>query len=87
MDGVVKVVPNKESPKELRKKIIKNFEQRTVYSTFLDNIWGADLADVHLLSKFNIEICFLLCVTDVFSKYGWVVPLVGKKGITITDAC
>ena len=85
-DGAVKVVPNRESPKELRKTIIKNFEQRTVYSTFTDNIWGADLADVQLLSKFSIEICFLLCVTDVFSKYGCVVPLVGKRGITITDA-
>ena len=29
---------------------------------------------------------FFLCVTDVFSKYGCVVPLVGKRGITITDA-
>ena len=28
----------------------------------------------------------MLCVIDIFSKYGWVVPLKDKKGITITNA-
>ena len=28
----------------------------------------------------------LLCVIDIYSKYAWVVPLKGQKGITITDA-
>ena len=27
-----------------------------------------------------------MCVTDVFSKYSWVVPLKDKKVITITNA-
>ena len=40
-----------------------------------------------LISKFNIRICFLLCVIDIFSKYGWVIPLRDEKGIiTITNA-
>ena len=34
----------------------------------------------------NKEIRFLLCAIDIFSKYGWVVPLKNKKGITIVDA-
>ena len=38
------------------------------------------------ISKFNKETCFLLCVMDIFSKYAWVVPLKGKKGITIANA-
>ena len=38
----------------------------------MDNISGADLADMQLISKFNNGIRFLLCV---FSKYAWVVPL------------
>ena len=53
---------------------------------FKGNIWGADLADVQLISKFNKGFRFLLCVVDVFSKYAWVVPLKYKKGITITNA-
>ena len=28
----------------------------------------------------------MLCAIDIFSKYGWVVPLKNKKGITIVDA-
>ena len=38
---------------ELHKPIIKKFEKTKVYSSFRDNIWGADLADMQLLSKFN----------------------------------
>ena len=57
-----------------------------VYSRFKDNIWGADLADMQLISKFNKGFRFLLCVIDIFSKYAWVVPLKDKKGITITNA-
>ena len=55
---------------ELHKPITKKFQERKVYSTFRDNIWGADLADMQLISKFNKGTRFLLCVTDIFSKYG-----------------
>ena len=64
---------------ELHKQIIRKFKKRKVYSSFRDNIWGVDLADVQLLSKFNKEFRFLLCVIDIFSKYAWLVPLKGKK--------
>ena len=39
-----------------------------------------------LISKFNIETRFLLCVIDIFSKYAWLVPLKDKKCITIVNA-
>ena len=42
-------------------------------------MWGADLADIQLISKSNKGIRFLLCVIDIFSKYAWVVPLKDKK--------
>ena len=71
---------------ELRKPIIKKFNKRKVYSSFKDNIWGADLADTQLLSKFNKGIKYLLCVIDLFSKYAFVVPLKDKKGISIVNA-
>ena len=81
---------NNERPldlaKEVHKPIIRKFNKRTVYSGFKDNIWGADLADMQLISKFNKGFRFLLCVIDIFSKYAWVVPLKNKKGITITHA-
>ena len=75
-----------ELAKELHKPNIKKFEKRTVYLGFKDNIWGADLADMQLISKFNKGFRFLLCVIDTFSKYAWVVPLKDKKGVTVTNA-
>ena len=59
--------------------------KRKVYSSFIDNIWGVDLADMQLISKFYEGIHFLLCVIDIFSRYAWVIPLKDKKGITITN--
>ena len=71
---------------ELHKPIIRKFNKRKVNSSFRDNIWGADLADMQLLSKFNKKIKYLLCVIDLFSKYAFVVPLKDKKGISIVNA-
>ena len=79
-----KITPQSEQlAEELHKPIIRKFNKRKVYSTFKDNIWGVDLADMQLLSKYNKGIRFLLCVIDIFSKYAWVVPLKDKKGISI----
>ena len=44
---------NKELVEELHKPIIRKFNKRTVQSPFIDNIWGTDLADMQLISKFN----------------------------------
>ena len=41
---------------------------------------------MQLKSKFNKEFTFLLCVIHIFSKYAWVIPLKGKKGISIVNA-
>ena len=70
---------------ELHKPIIKNFKRRKVYSSFKDNIWGADLADMSLISKFNKGIRYLLCVIDLFSRHAWVIPLKNKKGDSIVE--
>ena len=71
---------------ELHKPIIRKFNKRKVYLSFKDNIWGIDLADMQLLSKFNKGIRFLLCVIDIFCKYAFVVPLKDKKGASIVNA-
>ena len=51
---------------ELHKPIIKEFKRRKVYSSFKDNIWGVDLADMSLISKFNKGIKYLFCIIDLF---------------------
>ena len=79
--------PNYQLANELHKPpIIKKFKKIKVYSGFRDNIWGVDLADMQLISKFNKRFRFLLCVINIFSKYAWVVPLKDKKGINIANA-
>ena len=70
---------------DLQRQIIRKFKKRKVHSTFMENIWGADLADMQLISKFNKGFRFLLCVIDIFSKYAWVIHLKDKKGITSTN--
>ena len=57
-----------------------------MYSTFKDNISGADLADMQLISKLNKGFKFLLCVIDIFSKYASVVTLKDKKGLSIVNS-
>ena len=66
--------------------IIKKCNKRKVYSSFRDNIWGVDLADMQSLSRYNKITKYLLCAIDLFSKYSWVIPLKDKKGASIVNA-
>ena len=70
---------------ELHKPIVKNIKKRKVYSSFKDNIWGVDLADMQLISKYSKGIIYLLCVIDLFSRYAWVISLKNKKGESIVE--
>ena len=79
-------ISSKELAEEVHKSITRKRKKRKVHSSFIDNIWDADLADMQFKSKFNKGFTFLLCVIDIFSKYLWVILLKYKKGITITNA-
>ena len=62
-----KLIPqNEQLANELHKPIIQKFEKRRVYSTFKDNIWGVDLADMQLLSRYNKGIRFFYYVLLTF---------------------
>ena len=76
---------NLQFAEELHKTIIRNLNKWTVYSGFKDNNWGADLADMQLINKFNKGFRFLVCAIDIFSNYAWVVPLKDKKSATIAN--
>ena len=51
--GIKSMPQNEQLHEELHKLIIRTFKKIKVYSTFKDNIWGTDLADTKLISKFN----------------------------------
>ena len=74
--------PNYQLANELHKPIIRTFKKKKVYSSFRDNIWGVDLADMQSLSKYSKGIKYLLCPIDLFGKY----PLKDKKGTSIVNA-
>ena len=71
---------------ELHKPIIRKFFKKKVHAAFKDNIWGADLADIQLISKFNKGVKFFLCVIDIFSKYAWLVTLRDTRSVGIVAA-
>ena len=71
---------------ELHKPITRNFRKRRVISYGIDKIWAADLVEIQNYSKWNKGIEYLLAVIDVFSKYGWIVPLKDKKTESVSSA-
>ena len=71
---------------ELHKPIRRKFEKRRVLVNGIDRIWAADLVDMQAFSKFNRGIKYLLAVIDVFSKYGWLIPLKDKTGKSVASA-
>ena len=77
---------NKGLAEELHKSTIRKFEERKVYSCFIDNILGADLSDKELTSKFNKWFRFLLRAINIYSKYVWIIHLKDRKGTTITNS-
>ena len=86
--GAVKneIIANQELAEELHKPIIRIMKNKNYANLFKDNIWGADLADMQLISKFIKGFRFLLFVIGIYSKYAWVVPVKANRGIIITNA-
>ena len=75
--------PTYQLANELQKQIIRKFKRQKGYSFFRNNTWGADLADIQSLIKYNKGIKHFLCAIDLLSKYEWIVPLKDKRGISI----
>ena len=71
---------------ELHKPVRRKFKRRRVLVSGIDKIWAADLADMQAFSKFNRGIKYLLAVIDIFSKYGYLVPLKDKTGKFLASA-
>ena len=74
---------NQQLANELHKPIIRKFKKRRVCSSFKDNIWGVDLADMQLISKYNKGIKYLLCVSDFLVNILGLFLLKIKKGIQL----
>ena len=71
---------------ELHKPVRKNFPKRYVFVRNTDDVWGADLVDMQALAKDNDSYRYILMVIDVFSKYGWAIPIKFKNGEEVKAA-
>ena len=80
----MKICQTKNQDKNYINQLLEDLKKK-VHSSFIYNIWDADLADMQLISKFRKGIRFLLRVTDIQSKYVQVIPSKDEKGITITN--
>ena len=76
----------KDLAEELHKPIRRKFKKRRVLVNGIDKIWAADLVDMQAFTKFNLGFKYLLAVIDVFSKYGWLIPLKDKTGKSVASA-
>ena len=65
--GTIKnqIISNKESAEELCKPTIRNFNKRKVHSSFIDNIWGADLADMQLIKDLDFYYVLLIFIANI----------------------
>ena len=84
--GGIDTEPNYQFANDFHRQIISKLKRWKVYSSFRDNIWGVDFADMQSLSKYNNGIKCLLCATDLFSEYALIVPLKDKRATTIDNA-
>jgi len=57
-----------------------------VYVNRSDKIWAADLVDMQSFTKFSRGVKYLLTVIDVFSKFGCMIPLKDKTGVSVSKA-
>lgn len=66
-------------------KLPKYKFKRDHYTVFgIDHLWEIDLCDMQSFAQYNNGYKFILSVIDVFSKFGWMVPLKNKTAKEIT---
>ena len=71
---------------ELHRPVKRKFEKRQVFARNVDDIWAADLVDMQYYSRTNKGFKYLLMIIDVFSKYGWAIPLKNKTSAEVVRA-
>ena len=76
----------KQLARELLRPKRNRFPRRRVYVNKVDEIWTADLMDVHRYARLNKGYKYILIVLDVFSRFAWARPLKTKTGVETAAA-
>ena len=67
----------------LHRPVRWHFRRRRIFTSGIDDLWQADLADLSSIAKYNNGFKFLLTCINVFSKYAWAIPLKNKSSKSI----
>lgn len=70
----------------LHKPVRYKFNRRRVLAYGINELIQCDLVDLSKFSKYNKGIKFLLTAIDVFSKYGFAIPLRSKSAESVSNA-
>ena len=71
---------------ELHKPARKRFKKRKVFAKKANDIMAADLVDMQYFARGNKGFRYILMIIDVFSKYGYAIPLKNKTGAEMVKA-
>jgi transposase InsO family protein len=70
----------------LHKPIVKNFPRRKTFAKGINDLFQADLADMRNLASHNDGYSYILTCIDVFSRFGFAVPIRDKRGSSVAIA-
>jgi len=70
-DGNVVSIEKRRLVEELHAPKRKNFPRKRVIIRRYDDLWQADIVEMHPYSRFNKGYHYILIVIDVLSKYAW----------------
>ena len=76
----------RELAKELLAPRPKTFPRRKVYASKVNEIWTADLMDVHRYAAVNKGMTFILVVVDVYSRFAFARGIKQKTGECVAAA-
>jgi hypothetical protein len=71
---------------ELHKPVRTHFKKRKVFAKKTNDIMAADLVDMQYFAKTNKGFRYILMVIDVFSKYGYAIPVKNKTAEEMVKA-
>jgi len=71
---------------EIHRRAVKKFPRRRVYSHAPNEIHSADLVDMSAFADSNKSNRYILVIIDVFSRYGWAIPLKKKNTEDVLNA-
>lgn len=72
--------------KELHAPARRHYRRRRTVTLGIDDIWQADLVEMHPLASKNKKHNYILTVIDTFSKYGMAVPVKNKTALLVAEA-